>query len=118
MQFEEHERAIYSPQIATERQYDPLAVDRKLVAASEGRIDQLLRAWQPVTKESGDISDEGQRTARLEYAAAEEQLALIARKAFDLPPFPECTDGIALEYLVDYLVWMEKKGQRGETPPT
>src|SRR5262249_33606143 len=118
MFFEEHERTIYSPALQPDKRFDPLAVDRALVVATGGQLDKLLKLWQPVTTDQGDISAEGQAQAKVEYAKAEEVLCAAARKVFGIPAFPEATDAVALEVLVDYLRWMQGKGSRGETPPT
>lgn len=121
MFFEEHERKIYSPATKPDLKFDPLAVDRAITKAMNGFTDSLellLRSVQPVTRDSGDVSMEGQAAARVTRADAEEQLAAIARKAFGFSAFPDCTDAEALEVLYDYLEWMEKKGERGDTPPT
>lgn len=112
-QFQDHERAIYSPP-GSGRQYDPLALDRKLTILSHGQLPGWWVEWQ--TK-AGDATIDGnvdESQARVVSAAAEERLSGLARAAFGLPAFPECPDATALEYLVDFLEYLEKKGRRGD----
>lgn len=90
------------------RNYDPLALYRRLISFSEGNINKLLLMWSD--KEQTEIN-------RL---AAEEQIVSIARQAFELKPFNEedgVVDGIVLNTLLDYLDWLEKKGQREVIQP-
>src|SRR5262249_43332767 len=114
MFFADHEKRIYSPE-GCPRAFDPLALDRALTRASGGRRGDLLAAWQATDVSTGDVSEPA-ASRTLAGAAAEEDLVRAARVAFDLPDFPACCDATALEYLCDYLEWMEKKGSRGETP--
>ena len=109
MFFQDHEKQIYSPP-GCDQKFDPLALDRALTKASGGRLNEWLQAWSPESE--GDVSAEGKRKTSVEQADAEELLVEAARKAFGLPPFPESTSAQALEYLLDYLWWMEGKGVR------
>ena len=118
MFFQDHEKAIYSPESLPDAKFDPLAVDRALVKATHGMLHELLVKYQPVTGETGDVSKEGRRLAEVEKAEAEEQLIAAARIAFGMKEFPENTDGQILEVLHDYLEWMEGKGSRVKHPPT
>lgn len=130
MFFEDHEKAIYVPATRPDLAFDPLAVDRALVIATNGKLSDLVaEAYPPLVDdgqggkvEGGDISAEGQALSKLTKRAAEGPLADAARKAFGIAAFnpqdPNTTDGAVLEILLDYLWWMEKKGKRGETPPT
>jgi len=82
------------------RPYDPLALQRKLLLASTGTLNDLLATWSAA--ESTD----------LDRAAAEESLVAITRSAFDLQPFDTeggVTDRIALNCLTDFLEWLAKK---------
>ena len=122
--FEPHEKAIYSPPEFPERKYDPLDIDRKLTILSGGTFGDLMDRYRPIKygpdgkPETGDISEEGVKRAEVDRAEAETEVVRIARKAFGLPEFPDCTDGQCLEVLHDYLWWMEGKGSREGTTPT
>lgn len=114
MFFADHEKQIYSPP-GSDLKFDPLALDRALTLASEGRLNDLLGQWCP--GEGGDVSQGAPARSAVASAEAEAELVAVARKAFQLPAFPDCPDALALEHLCDFLWWMEKKGVRGETPP-
>lgn len=121
--FEPHERAIYSPESRPDLKYDPLELDRKLTIRSRGMFGELIDRYRPIElapdgkPATGDISPEGIRTAKVDRAEAEAELVKLVRDVFELPSFPDCTDGQALEILHDYLWWMEGKGSReGKTP--
>lgn len=116
MFFQDHEKQIYSPQ-GSDKKFDPLAIDRNLVIASDGRLNDLLKQWRASSDGLGDVSKDSQRNNAIQSAMAEEALARAARLVFGLPDFPDCTDAAALEWLCDYLDYMEGKGQRGKTPP-
>lgn len=116
MFFQEHEKQIYSPQ-GSDHKFDPLALDRALVTASGGRLNVLLKQWQPLPDGEGDVSADGKARDAVARAEAETELAAVARKVFSVPDFPDATDAHALELLCDFLWWMEGKGVRGETPP-
>lgn len=122
--FEPHEKTIYSPTEFPDHKYDPLAIDRKLTSLSGGAWGDLVDRYRPIKygpdgkPETGDISPEGIKEAKLDRVKAEEEVVRIVRKAFDLPEFPDCTDGQALEVLHDYLWWMEGKGSREGTTPS
>lgn len=115
MFFADHEKRIYSPE-GSDLKFDPLALDRALTRASDGRLNDLLEAWQAGDLARGDVS-ESKASRALVVAEAEGELARVARSAFGLPDFPECCDATALEYLCDFLGWMEGKGSRGSAPP-
>lgn len=116
MFFEPHEKTIYSPE-GSDKKFDPLAVERALTIATGGKLNDLLTQWRAASDGLGDISPEGKAQSRVAAAEAEGQLAAVARAAFGLPPFPDCTDADALEWLCDYLRWMEGKGSRGSPSP-
>lgn len=116
MFFEDYEKLIFSP-IGLDRKFDPLAIDRALRKASGNTLGKLIETWKAVDRDEGDISDEGRLKTALAADEAEESLARIARIAFDLPSFPDCTDGVALEYLCQYLDWCKKKETKGTTMP-
>ena len=110
MFYQDHEKTIYSPP-STELKYDPLAVHRKLLTATGNKFDELWAAWCGADSDLGDVSiPRDQRV--LESLDAEGKLAHAARAAFDLKPFPDTLDATALEYLRDFVRWMEGKGQR------
>lgn len=121
--FEPHEKAIYSPESLPDLKYDPLDIDRKLTITTGGTFGELVDRYRPIRylpdgkPETGDISPEGIKKAKVDRAEAETELVRVCRKVFGLPEFPDCTDGQALEILHDYLWWMEGKGSReGMTP--
>lgn len=113
--FQDHEKQIYSPP-GSDRKFDPLSLSRALVRATGGRLNALLVEWAAGADGLGDVSKGAAERDAVTSAAAEEQLVAAAREAFGLPAFPEVLDGTALEWLSDFLGWMEKKGVRGETP--
>lgn len=114
MFFQEHEKLVYHPPLAPpdHKGYDPLAVDRALTAITGGKLADLIEDWKAPGQDTGDVSPEGKAKARVYAAAAEGELAKASRAVFGLPEFPECTDGVALEYLCHYLEYMEGKGSR------
>ena len=113
MFYPEHVRKIYRPAFADENtMYDPLAVERTLVRATRGNLAGLVSDWQAPSDGVGDVSEGSRERNALTSAEAEEQLVRAARAAFSLPPFPESPDAVALEYLLDFLEWMEGKGLR------
>lgn len=115
MFFEDHEKQIYSPP-ESDQKFDPLALDRTLALLSQGRLAELVGQWQPAEDGEGDVGKGAKARDALMRAEAEVELTRIARKAFGVPDFPAKLDAHALEMLCDFLRWMEKKGQRGETP--
>jgi hypothetical protein len=103
MFYNEIDKLIYESPL--KKKYDPLVVYRHLILHSNGKINDLLAIW------SEDSSSD------VHKAVAEGQLVDIARKVFDLKPFSEeggVVDGVVLNELVDYIDWLEKKGQRVE----
>ncbi len=111
--YEPHEKTIYSPE-GSDLRFDPLSLDRKLRVASGGRLNALVAEWKAGSDNSGDIGPGAAERADAMSAAAELKLAEVTRQAFGL--HPETLNGVALEYLIDFLGWMEGKGQRGVTP--
>lgn len=98
MFFTEREKQIYlSP---TNKLYDPVELNNKLLAASNGQLKNLLELWW------GDDVNEGDR------ANAALQLARVARTAFGHKPFDQ-PDGVGdarvLEDLYAFLDWLQKK---------
>lgn len=108
MFFTDAEKQIYIP-AGSDKKYDPLALDRALRRESKNQLAKLIDTWKEVDSNEGDISEDGILQTTLASDNAEEELAIIARNVFDLPPFPECTDAVALEYLCQYLDWCKKK---------
>lgn len=115
MFFDDNQKLIFSPQGSTKK-YDPLALDRAFRRESNGRFGTLIDLWKASDRDEGDISAEGRIKTQLASDEAEEELARIARLVFNLPLFPECTDGVALEYMCQYLDWCKKKEMKGTTP--
>lgn len=117
MFFQDHEKKVYGPNVrGCTTTYDPIRVDNMLTTASGGTVDQLLADAAPEDG-NGDISESAVRERRVRRAEAETRLAELAREVFSLPPHPETTDGVALEYLYDYLEYMKGKGTRGGNTP-
>jgi len=115
MIYQEHEKTIYTPP-GSSTAYDPLAIDRALTIKSSGTINSLLSDWCAGSDGKGDVSSGSVEANSLRVAQAEEVLVQISRAVFNLPPFPECLDATALEYLRHYLWWMEGKGQADGKP--
>lgn len=106
--YSDAERAIYSPSLGGEPigHYDPLAIRRKLVIATKGKFNDLLKRQQ------GD--DE------LESAVAEEELVAAVRSAFSLPPLTPTggvADADALDLLDDYLDYLKNSNGAGDSEP-
>ena len=117
MYFTEREKQIYEAPEGRGK-FDPLRVDRLLQVETRGRLHLLVSLRNMAAGGLGDVSPEGKAQTALEAADAELQLADAARKVFNLPPFPECTDADALEVLYHFLGWMEGKGETAGTPET
>lgn len=115
MFFTEKERSIYAA--PNGRQYDPVVVDRRLTVLTGNRLRDLVLLRNAPVEGVGDVSRQGQDEGAVEAARAELTLADAARGAFDLPQFPECTAGSALEILYHFLDWLEGKGVTAGTPP-
>lgn len=117
MYFSEQERRVYQPP-GSERQYDPLHVDRVLVVRSRNQLNALVAARNARYERTGDVSPAGLEQTAVDGAAAELELVELARVAFELPSFPKCLDAEALEILYHFLGWMEgKDGRDGYSPP-
>jgi hypothetical protein len=114
MFFKDHEKLIYSPEGADQK-FDPLALDRVFRRESNNQFAKLIETWKAPDLDEGDISQEGRLKTTLAADAAEEELARISRIAFNLNPFPESTDGQALEYMCQYLDWCKKKETQDTT---
>ena len=115
MKYEPHEKLIYSPPGSTEK-YDPLVLDRSIMIASGGKINEMMVAWYGAGDDLGDISEGGKPNKLIMSAQAEEQLAKVSRKVFNLPDFPACLDAIALEFIDHFLRYMEGKGNADGKP--
>ena len=113
MFFEEHLKKIYK---YGETSYDPLRVDLILRVESDNRLNEYIDYRNAYYLDLGDISPEGKKEKSLLAAKAELELARIARSAFSLPPFPDCTDAQALEVLFDFMEWMSGKGEVAGKP--
>lgn len=115
MQYQEHEKKIYECP-GNSKKYDPLALDRLLTVTSGGQLNTILTEWSASSDGRGDVSPEGRANNAVLSAQAEEKLVGIARRVFDLLPFPDCLDADALEMLTHYLEWMEGKGETARKP--
>ena len=111
MFFQEHEKQIYVA--PNGGKFDPLAVERALVVHSGGKLNEILKAWSAGSDGQGDVGDGAKEQNRILSAQAEEMLAGIARKVFQVPDFPDGLDAQALECLCHYWEWMEGKGKPG-----
>ena len=114
MFYSDKERAIFTPEEGA-KQYDPLAILRRLTAASQGKFSELWNQWCAVNSDSGDVSIPA-AVKEYESALAEEELVKAARLAFELPDFPECLDAVALSYLRTLMEFLEGKGERAGMP--
>lgn len=114
--FTEKEKLIY--QALDGRLFDPLRVDRLLTIHSGNRLRELVALRNPETIESGDVSKAGRAKAEVEACRAELELAAVAREAFELAPFPDCTDAQALDLLYHFLEWLAGKDAPAGTPPS
>lgn len=109
--FSESARQIYAPQIDGREigRFDPLAVRRKLVIASNGELNNLIEVW------------EDQRDAETVAAAlAEEKLVAAARSAFSLKPLGEesgVCDADVIEVLADFLEYLVGKHETHSGSP-
>lgn len=123
MFFTDKEKAIYeSPSGA---KYDPLAVNNQLTVITDGKLNDLIHDHNAFGDESAKDAEAVEaglspqsdrvRTAAVITAAADLKLARVAREAFGLPEFPDCTDGTALETLFHFMEWLEGKDSPGET---
>lgn len=115
MFFQDHEKLIFSLE-GSDKKYDPLALDRAFRRESNGKFSALIDLWKAADRDEGDISQDGRLKTQLCSDQAEEELARISRLVFDLPLFPDCTDGVALEYMCQYLDWCKKKEMTDTTP--
>lgn len=101
MFFSDDEKLIYTAPTGTK--YDPIALHRKLVVASGGRLNEWLATW-------------GDRTApEIAVATAEESLVGAARTAFACTPFNNGTgtpDRDVIDSLCDFLEWQRGKDLR------
>lgn len=98
MFYSDRDRLVYTSPSGTA--YDPLALRRGLVTASNGRLNDFLAAWS------------AEATPEAEQAAAEECLVQIARQAFGLKPFDVeggVLDAVVLEHLEHMLEWLSVK---------
>lgn len=115
MFFTEREKMVYEAPGGWN--YDPVVIDRRLVIATHNRLREYLELRNAVVEGRGDVSKEGVNSLVVDAAQAELALAQAARKAFELPDFPECTDGQALELLYHFLGWLEGKDEKAGMPP-
>jgi hypothetical protein len=102
MIFSENDKQIYNA--PTGKKYDPLSLQRKLIIASGGTLNNYLNTW---------VNDQSKEFDR---AVAEDFLINVTRKAFTLPSFDEdntVTDELVLKCLEDFLRWLEKNEKRG-----
>jgi hypothetical protein len=107
MFFQDHEKLIYTPP-GCPRSYDPVVLDRTLTVVSGNRLDALVADRNAAGDDVGDVSTAGRSQRAITSAQAELELIPIAKAAFSLPE--ETPAATALEYLYDFLGWLEKKG--------
>ena len=139
MFYEDHEKLVYTPTGADpdKVRYDPLQLLNVLVVETEGNLYEWLEdrngpsadAADPTSlrgMDAGDVSPAGKKQKLVAAARAEVQLAHCARRAFGLlvryqdpntgetvtAPDPQYLDAHVLEWLMDFMEWLEKKGQR------
>lgn len=93
--------------------YDPLLIDRKLVIESNNKLKELIILRNAVIDNQGDVSPEGKNQAIIDASRAEIELARISIIVFSLPQETLMAD--ALEYLYDFLRWIEGKDERVES---
>ncbi len=114
MFYTDEERGIFTPE-GSDRKYDPLAVLRRLTAATKGEFNELWIKWCSPQNNDGDVSVT-QASKEYESACAEEQLVKASRVAFELPDFPDCTDGVALSHLRTFVEYLQGKDSVAGTP--
>lgn len=120
MFFSDKEKQIYTPAGADPAvvHYDPLRVSNRLTLGTSGQLHALIsdrNAYPEAFKQRAEVektgipgpSDEQMWEASVCTARAELVLPQAARHAFDLPD--DTLDAVALEYLFDFLGWLEKK---------
>jgi hypothetical protein len=96
--------------VASENRINELIIDRNALA------DTAAASEKDVKEGIGPRPKNEFNKAAVITAKAELELASIARQAFGLPEFPECSDAVALEVLFDFLGWLEKKDSGDVTP--
>lgn len=103
---------------------DPLAVRRKLLARTGGKIDEFVDRQRLMFSTSQEINNGSTQEADpgifIEGSAAEEMIVAAVVHAFDLPPFDPTTGGGATqEYCLllfdSFNEWREQKKTSGET---
>jgi len=100
---------------------DPLALRRRLVQASGGRLSQLCRDASDVPPPPGDrkLTEEEEKMEaidQLRRAEAQDNLAAVVRQAFKLPAFNPADGKGALDAecwycLKQWWEWSEKNGR-------
>lgn len=92
----------------TNHRYDPLALKRKLVLASNGNFNSWLLQW----------TDD--QTPEVNRAQAENAIVEAARAGFGLGSFEQdqgYTDAVVLAVVEDFLEWLQGKELRGQKRP-
>ena len=118
MIFADHEKRIYPGPLG--KSYDPLALQREITFATGGNLAAVLDAWNaglPAADGTGDAAIRRTPEQAVLAAQAEAKLAAVGRQVFGLPPFPEATDGEAIEALNAFWEYLEKKGGSGAGTP-
>lgn len=98
------ERLIFTSPLGA---FDPITLQRKLVIASGGALNNWLAVW-------GDS-----KAPEIAVATAEESLVGAARVAFGVKPLTAdggTTDREVLDTLCAFLRWAEGKDLRGSSP--
>lgn len=116
MLFADNEKLIFSYDLGGEKRYaDPLEVRRKLIRATAGEINDIIRDSQPQPQAEDDGETPSGSTPVESVAAldAREKLVGAARIAFDLPPLdPKTGEGVpeseVHRVLNECLFWLKK----------
>lgn len=109
MLFADNEKLVFCYEIGGEKRYaDPLEIRRRLIRATSGEINDILKdAGRRVDPDSGNPIE------NVATLAAQEKRTEAGREAFDLPPLnPKTGDGVpeseVVRILGEFLRWLEK----------
>lgn len=114
MLFADNEKLIFSYDLGGEKRYaDPLEVRRKLIRATAGEINDIIRDSQPQVVDDGETPSGATPVESMAALDAREKLVGAARVAFDLPPLDQKTgEGVpeseVHRVLNECLFWLKK----------